>query len=204
MRLFFMVLGVFCWFSVVQHSAVAEEMADEMMNENVEVATLAGGCFWCLESEFEGRDGIVDVRSGYTGGDVDDPSYRQVTRANTGHAEAIEITFDPAVTSFRKLLEHFMTVAHDPTQVDGQWVDKGPQYRSGIFYHNDEQKKIAEDYIAELTAAKRFKKPITTEVTKVGTFWEAEEYHQDYYEKYEQETGRKHIRTLQKKMRPKW
>ena len=172
-----------------------------MMSEKPDgypLATLAGGCFWCLESEFRGRTGIVYTVVGYTGGHIDNPTYEQVGTATTGHAEAVEIYYDPALTSYHDILEYFLTAAHDPTQTDGQWVDKGPQYRSVIFYHDDVQRQEAEEMIATLSAQKYFQKPIATAIEPARTFWPAEEYHQQYYEKYEERTGQEHIRVYLK------
>lgn len=173
----------------------AEKGADLMDTkpEGYPVATFAGGCFWCTESEFRALPGVLYTRVGYTGGSLDNPKYEDTHDGKSGHAEATEITFDPAKTSYRKLVEYFMTEAHDPTQLNRQGPDTGTQYRSAIFYHDAEQKKIAEAVIAELTAAKRYKNPIVTEVAPAGKFWEAEEYHQRYYEKYEEKTGQPHI-----------
>ncbi|MCB9991926.1 MAG: peptide-methionine (S)-S-oxide reductase MsrA [Rhodospirillales bacterium] len=171
--------------------------------EGYPVATLAGGCFWCLESEFRGREGVLYTVVGYSGGTAENPTYKQVTTGKTGHAEAVQIFFDPKKTSFHALLEHFLTAAHDPTQVDGQWVDKGTQYRSVIFYHDAAQKQEAEQMIAALDKAKRFKKPIATRVEPFETFWPAEEYHQQYYEKYKARTGQDHIRVYLKEQKKK-
>ncbi|MCB1562631.1 MAG: peptide-methionine (S)-S-oxide reductase MsrA [Alphaproteobacteria bacterium] len=166
--------------------------------ENYPVATFAGGCFWCLESEFRALNGVLYTRVGYTGGDLDAPSYRDVTTGTTGHAEAVEVTFDPAKVSYRDLLEFFFTKAHDPTQIDGQGVDLGPQYRSVVYYHDEAQKKAAQDMIDYLEMNKMFKKQITTTIEPAGTFWKGEDYHQQYYEKYEEKTGMPHIRVLLK------
>jgi len=171
--------------------------------ENLPKATLAGGCFWCLESEFRGHKGIVYTVVGYTGGTLENPTYKDVTTGKTGHAEAVEIYYDPKQTSYRDLLEHFFTKAHDPTQLNRQWVDEGTQYRSAIFYHDEEQKKIAEEMIAQLTAKKRFKNPIVTELKPARTFWVAEEYHQQYYEKYQAKNGQPHIRVWLKEQNKK-
>ncbi len=167
--------------------------------EGYPVATLAGGCFWCMESEFRALDGILFTRSGYTGGHLDNPTYQDVSTGRTGHAEAVEITYDPEKISYEELVKFFLTRAHDPTQVDRQGVDVGTQYRSEIFYHDEEQKQIAENVIKTLEDEKRFKKPIATKISPASTFWEAEGYHQQYYEKYEEETGKPHIRVLLKK-----
>lgn len=153
-----------------------------MMSEatNRETATLAGGCFWCLEAIFDDLRGVDDVVSGYSGGFVLNPTYRQVCDGKTGHAEVVQISFDPAVISFRELLEVFFAI-HDPTTLNRQGADVGPQYRSAIFYHSPEQKATAQAVIAELNAAEVFDKPIVTEVTGVTKFYAAEDYHQEYY-----------------------
>lgn len=152
------------------------------MNEskNLEVTTLAGGCFWCLEAIFDDLRGVEDVVSGYAGGHVANPTYRQVCDGRTGHAEVVQITFDPAVISFGELLEVFFAL-HDPTTLNRQGADVGPQYRSAIFYHTPEQQATAEAVIAELNAAGVYGKPIVTEVTAASTFYPAEDYHQEYY-----------------------
>lgn len=179
----------------------------EIKTENTErpadkpVATFAGGCFWCIESEVKDFPGVIFTRVGYTGGANDNPSYNQITTGKTGHAEAVQIYYDPDITNYRALLEYFLTKAHDPTQLNRQWVDVGTQYRSAIFYHDEIQKAEAEAYIAKLTEQKRFKKPIVTEVVPAETFWDAEEYHQNYYEKYEEKYGVKHRRLFLKPKR---
>ena len=145
-----------------------------------ETMTLAGGCFWCLEAVYDEMIGVERVVSGFAGGHVDDPSYKQVVSGRTGHAEVVQITFDPAVVNARDLLEVFFVI-HDPTTLNRQGADVGTQYRSAIFYHNEAQKAAAEATIAELTANHAFPNPIVTEVAPVGTFYPAEDYHQDYY-----------------------
>jgi peptide-methionine (S)-S-oxide reductase len=145
-----------------------------------EVATLAGGCFWCLEAVFDDLKGVDQVDSGYAGGSVPNPTYRQVCAGTTGHAEVVHITFDPKVLSFKELLEVFFTV-HDPTTLNRQGPDAGTQYRSAIFYHTPEQKVIAEQVIAEITAARIWPSPIVTEVTPFTAFYKAEDYHQEYF-----------------------
>lgn len=147
-----------------------------------EVATLAGGCFWCLEAVYDELKGVDKVVSGFSGGHVANPSYEEVCTGRTGHAETVEITFDPQVISYKELLEVFFTI-HDPTTLNRQGADQGTQYRSAIYYHSPEQKEIAEKTIAEITAAKIWKNPIVTEVTKFAVFYPAEEYHQHYYER---------------------
>jgi len=146
----------------------------------VEVVTLGGGCFWCLETVYDRLKGVEDVVSGYAGGHVPSPSYQQVCTGTTGHAEVVQITFDPAVITFRDILDVFFTI-HDPTTLNRQGADVGPQYRSAIFYHSDEQRAIAEGAIADLEAAGVWDAPIVTEVTPLTTFYAAEDYHQEYY-----------------------
>ena len=145
-------------------------------------ATFAGGCFWCTEAVYAEIKGVKSVTSGYIGGQVPNPTYKDVCTGLTGHAEAIEIEYDPQVVSFEKLLEVFFAT-HDPTTLNRQGADVGTQYRSGVFYHDDEQKRIAEQVIAKLDAAKVFPGKIVTEVTKASTFYPAEGYHQDYFAK---------------------
>jgi peptide-methionine (S)-S-oxide reductase len=145
-----------------------------------EVATLAGGCFWCLEAVFDDLQGVLDVVSGYAGGQVPHPSYEEVCTGATGHAEVVQITFDPAQVSFRELLEVFFTL-HDPTTLNRQGADVGTQYRSAIFYHTPEQKLVAEKVMAELTAAGLWPQPIVTQVAPLNAFYPAEDYHQEYF-----------------------
>jgi peptide-methionine (S)-S-oxide reductase len=146
----------------------------------LQVATLAGGCFWCLEAVFDELQGVVSVESGYSGGHVPHPTYQQVCEGDTGHAEVVQITFDPEIISYRDLLRVFFTI-HDPTTLNRQGNDIGTQYRSAIFYHDEEQKKIAEEVIAELEAAHVWDDPIVTEVTPFEAFYRAEDYHQEYF-----------------------
>jgi peptide-methionine (S)-S-oxide reductase len=145
-----------------------------------EVATLAGGCFWCLEAVFLELRGVETVTSGYSGGTVRDPSYEQVCSGRTGHAEVVQVAFDPSVISFAELLDVFFTI-HDPTTRDRQGADIGTQYRSAIFYHSPAQKATAEKAIAALQAAGIWDAPIVTEVKAFEAFYPAEEYHQDYF-----------------------
>jgi peptide-methionine (S)-S-oxide reductase len=144
-----------------------------------EIATLAGGCFWCVEAAFDTLRGVEGVVSGYTGGHVENPSYREVCNGTTGHAEAAQVTFDPRVISYRDLLDVFFTV-HDPTTLNRQGGDVGTQYRSAIFYHTEEQKQAAEAAIRDLAPV--WDDPIVTEVLPLGTFYAAENYHQRYFE----------------------
>jgi peptide-methionine (S)-S-oxide reductase len=150
------------------------------MDKQVEIATLAGGCFWCLEAVFDELKGVESVESGYSGGHVQSPSYAQVCNGDTGHAEVVQITFDPQLLSLKDLLTVFFTV-HDPTTLNRQGNDVGTQYRSAIFYHNEEQKKIAEAIIQEIGAEKIWDDPIVTEVKPFDQFYVAEDYHQEYY-----------------------
>ncbi len=171
--------------------------------ENYPVATFAGGCFWCLESVLIPLDGIVHTRVGYEGGSVETPTYEQVSTGRTGHAETVEIYFDPEKTSYSALTEFFLTEGHDPTELNRQWVDTGPQYRSVIFYHDEEQKQQAEDVIARLTQDKFYDRPIVTDIVPAQIFWPAEEYHQQYYKKYEADNKKPHQRLLLKQQKKK-
>ena len=146
-----------------------------------EVATLAGGCFWCLEAVFEELKGVEQVESGYSGGRVPNPTYQQVCTGATGHAEVVQIIFDPTVISYKELLQVFLTI-HDPTTLNRQGPDIGTQYRSAIFFHSPEQKVIAEQVIVELTSGHLWNAPIVTEVTPFQVFFKAEAYHQKYFE----------------------
>ena len=148
----------------------------------VEVATLAGGCFWCLEAVFDELKGVESVESGYSGGHVPNPSYAQVCDDNTGHAEVVRVTFDPQVLSYHDLLKVFFSI-HDPTTLNRQGNDVGTQYRSAIFYHTPEQKAVAEQVIREFTEAGLWNAPIVTEVTAFDQFYMAEDYHQEYFKK---------------------
>jgi len=170
------------------------------MNTKYEKATFAGGCFWCMEPPFEGLEGIVDVVVGYTGGHKKDPSYEEVCEGDTGHTEAVQITYDPSKITYERLLDVFWRQI-DPTDAGGQFVDRGPQYRTAIFYHTDEQKMLAENSKADLERSGRYKKPVVTEILPVAEFYMAEEYHQDYYEKeslryksYRKHSGRDQVR----------
>ncbi len=145
-----------------------------------EVATLAGGCFWCLEAVYDDLQGVLDVVSGYAGGQAPHPSYEDVCTGETGHAEVVQITFDPAQVSYRELLEVFFTI-HDPTTLNRQGADIGTQYRSAIFYHTAEQKMVAEKVMTELTAAGLWDQPIVTQVVPLDAFYPAEDYHQEYF-----------------------
>ncbi|MGQ0738751.1 MAG: peptide-methionine (S)-S-oxide reductase MsrA [Bacteroidota bacterium] len=149
-----------------------------------DTATLANGCFWCTEAIFEQLDGVISAESGYTGGHVDNPTYKEVCTGETGHAECLQIVYDPSKISFDELLEVFWQT-HDPTTLNRQGADVGTQYRSGIFYHNPEQKEKAEKYKVELDKSGAFDRPIVTEITPFTKFYSAEDYHQQYFENNE-------------------
>ena len=151
-----------------------------MDEKQLETATLAAGCFWCVEAVFDDLKGVEDVVSGYSGGHTENPTYKEVCSETTGHAEVTQIKFDPAELSFADLLRVFFSV-HDPTQLNRQGNDVGTSYRSAIFYHSDEQKRIAHEIIDEITQAAIYDKPIVTEVTAFDKFWPAEDYHQEYF-----------------------
>lgn len=151
------------------------------MTAQKEIATLGGGCFWCVETVFNNLQGVESAISGYSGGAAPNPSYKQVCSGTTGHAEVVQVTFDASVVSFRQILEVFFTI-HDPTTLNRQGNDMGTQYRSAIFYHSPEQKATAEEVVREFTAAKMWGNPIVTEVTPFKAFYPAEDYHQRYFE----------------------
>jgi peptide-methionine (S)-S-oxide reductase len=154
--------------------------AAQPLPENCELATLGGGCFWCLEAGFELLNGVARVESGYTGGATKNPTYQQICSGTTGHAEVVQVAFDPKIISYRDLLQIFF-VLHDPTTLNRQGADVGTQYRSAIFYHSPEQKKVAEDLIAELQKDKVWDRPIVTQIAPLETFYKAEGYHQGYF-----------------------
>ncbi|MFN3419568.1 MAG: peptide-methionine (S)-S-oxide reductase MsrA [Pyrinomonadaceae bacterium] len=151
-----------------------------MNNDNFETATLAAGCFWCVEAVFDDLEGVTDVVSGYSGGHKENPTYAEVCTGETGHAEVVQITFDPKIISYADILRVFFTV-HDPTTLNRQGNDVGTQYRSAIFYHNPEQKRTAEEIRDEIAAAGIYGDPIVTEITPFDRFWPAEDYHQEYF-----------------------
>ncbi|MBU3021977.1 peptide-methionine (S)-S-oxide reductase MsrA [Aestuariibacter sp. A3R04] len=145
-----------------------------------QTATLAGGCFWCIESAFNSVDGVESAISGYAGGHVDNPSYEAVCKGDTGHAEVVRIDFDSSKISYREILEIFFAL-HNPTQINRQGNDVGPQYRSAVFYHNDDQKREAQNIIQEMTNDEVWPDPIVTEVTEINNYFPAEDYHQSYF-----------------------
>jgi peptide-methionine (S)-S-oxide reductase len=150
------------------------------MTTKTQTATLAGGCFWCLEAVFDDLKGVISVKSGYTGGHMPNPSYKMVCSGETGHAEAVQVTFDPAVIRYKELLTIFFTI-HDPTTLNRQGNDVGTQYRSAIFYQDEDQRQTAQQVIKEITELGIWDKPIVTEVAPFEKFYIAEDYHQEYY-----------------------
>jgi peptide methionine sulfoxide reductase msrA/msrB len=157
-------------------------MEGEQMPDETKLATFAGGCFWCTESDFDKIPGVIDVISGFSGGNVKNPSYKEASSGSTGHTEVVDIEYDPNVVTYAELLDVFWK-HHDPTDSEGQFVDRGEQYRPAIFYRTEEEKSLAEQSKKELEESGKFNKPIVTEITKFDAFYEAEEYHQDYYKK---------------------
>jgi len=161
-------------------SCAKTDMNDHSKNPNQEIATFAGGCFWCTEAVMERMTGVLDVKSGYMGGEVEQPSYQQICTGQTGHAEVIQVAFDSEKISYEELLDVFWQ-AHDPTTLNQQGQDRGTQYRSAVFYHSSEQKAAATRSIEELNDSGRYANPAVTEITQASTFWEAEKEHQDFY-----------------------
>jgi len=162
--------------------ASGAETRSGVSENKLEKATFAGGCFWCMQPPFDKLDGVISTTVGYCGGKEENPTYKQVSAGNTGHAEAVEVVYDPSRVSYVDLLNVFwMNI--DPTQKDGQFADTGAQYRTAIFYHNEEQKRLAEASKKELKNTGRFSKKIVTEIVPATPFYRAEEYHQDYYKK---------------------
>jgi peptide-methionine (S)-S-oxide reductase len=158
----------------------APTVDEAVIGDGLETAVIAGGCFWGIQAVYQHVEGVASAMSGYSGGSKVNPTYEEVSSGTTGHAESVEIKFDPKKISYGKILQIFFSVAHNPTQLNYQGPDRGTQYRSAIFYRSDEQKKVAEAYVAQLGQAKAFPAPIVTEVTRFGAFYPAEDYHQDY------------------------
>ena len=178
-------VGAFLWNSPLVRAdepavTIPAPTVDETPIGDSETIVLAGGCFWGVQGVFQHVDGVTKAVSGYSGGTVAKPSYEQVSSSTTGHAESVEVTFDPHKVSLGKLLQIYFSVAHNPTELNYQGPDQGTQYRSAIFYKTDEQRHVADAYVAQLGAAKAFGDPIVTEVTKFTAFYPAEDYHQDY------------------------
>jgi peptide-methionine (S)-S-oxide reductase len=150
---------------------------------SLDVATLAGGCFWCIEGVFREVNGVENVVSGYTGGTTVNPTYEQVCTGKTGHAETVQVSFNPSKISYREILEIFFSI-HDPTTLNRQGADIGTQYRSAVFYHNEQQKRVVEELIRELNKANLWDKPVVTQIVPLDTFYPAEEYHQEYFSRH--------------------
>lgn len=168
---------LFCFNS---YALTAQNIKPKNMNEELQIATLGSGCFWCTEAFFLKLNGVESVVSGYSGGKVKNPTYREVCTGLTGHAEVVQVKFNPKVISYEEILEVFWNT-HDPTTLNKQGADEGTQYRSAVFYHNEEQKKIAEEYKAQLDKSGIYKNRIVTEITTFSVFYPAEDYHQNYY-----------------------
>jgi peptide-methionine (S)-S-oxide reductase len=162
--------------------AVAQQDATTMPKDGHALATFAGGCFWCMEPPYDKLDGVLATTSGYTGGDKIDPTYQEVSAGGTGHAEVVQVTYDPSKVSYEQLLEVFWRNV-DPLDAGGQFCDRGDQYRTAIFVHDEEQRRLAEASKQALVDSGRFEQPIVTEIVGAGPFYPAEDYHQDYYEK---------------------
>lgn len=162
--------------------AADSNMSGTKTLNDYDVATLAGGCFWCTESDLEKLPGVIDVISGYAGGDIENPTYKQVSSGKTGHLEVISVKYDPKTVTYEQVLDQFFRHI-DPTDDQGSFVDRGRHYRPAVFYHTQEQKKIAENFIAQIDALGIFKKPLKTELIEFKAFWPAEDYHQDYYKR---------------------
>jgi peptide-methionine (S)-S-oxide reductase len=162
---------------------MSQEKSRTNSPKRIEVTTLGGGCFWCTEAVFSQLKGVEKIEPGYSGGNLENPSYEQVSTGKTGHAEVAQITFDPAVISFKEILQIFFST-HDPTSLNRQGADIGTQYRSVIFHHDDEQKAIAEQVIREFSDKGAFDAPIVTQVEPLKTFYKAEDYHRDYYQRH--------------------
>lgn len=178
----YFLLILLVWGCQKPEKAKEETIFMEKRNPQIEIATFAGGCFWCLEAEFEKLPGVIKVISGYSGGHKANPTYEEVSSGKTGHIEAVQVYYNPKKISYEELLKVFWRNI-DPTDMGGQFVDRGPQYRTAIFYHNGEQRKSAEKSKAEIMKSGKFSKPIVTEIKKLTQFYEAEEYHQDYFKK---------------------
>jgi len=163
-------------------SALAQQESSAMPEDGEAVATFAGGCFWCMEPPYDKLDGVTATISGYTGGSKADPTYEEVSAGGTGHTEAVQITYDPSKVRYEQLLEVFWRNV-DPLDAGGQFCDRGSQYRTGIFVHDEEQRRLAEASKQALVEGDRFDRPIVTEIEPAGAFYPAEDYHQDYYEK---------------------
>lgn len=202
--LFFIVAFGFTKFSHQGVSMTISNTIKETKPANYPVAYLGGGCFWCLESQIRALDGVLFTQSGYQGGKLQNPSYQDITTGKTGHAEVVAVTYDPNILSYGELITFFLTQGHDATQINRQGVDVGTQYRSIIFYTDNDDKDIAHQVIKEINESGYYKsKKIATKVepSNKHPFWPGEEYHQQYYEKYEAKQGKPHIRVILKEKR---
>lgn len=178
----FLLIAINLAVSMKTNAEQEERNTTEASVEKYEKATFAGGCFWCMEAPFDVLDGVLSTTSGYIGGNTEDPTYEEISTGQTGHTEAVEIVYDPSKVTYPELLKVFWENI-DPTTVNRQFADVGTQYRTGIFYHSEEQKKFAEASKAELEKSKKYEGSIVTEITPASSFYKAEEYHQDYYQK---------------------
>jgi len=174
-------LGLIACNSEKKYKTMSSSLINTHLTERTDTATFATGCFWCTEAIFEGLNGVLKVTSGYSGGEVKNPTYKEVCSGETGHAECVQVIYEPNKISFDELLEVFFEV-HDPTSLNRQGADVGTQYRSAIFYHNQDQKEKAEYYKNELNKSGAYTKPIVTEISSFTTFYPAEDYHQEYYD----------------------
>jgi len=184
-KIFVVILALIFAFGGCQGTETKKQEVSNPMKEEqagLKIATLAGGCFWCVESDLEKVPGVVKVISGYTGGHKENPAYEEVTTGKTGHYEAVQVYYDPSKVNYEQILDAFWTHV-DPTDAGGQFVDRGPQYRTAIFYHDEEQKRVAEKSKEALEKSGKLKKPVVTPIVKFTKFYEAEDYHQDYYKK---------------------
>ena len=177
-----LLLGVLILRNNAKLGSINVNLGTDIEYDSLEVATFAGGCFWCMESAFEASDGVVEAVSGYTGGTVVNPTYEQVSRGQTGHLEAVQVYYDPQIISYEELLAVYWRSV-DPTDDGGQFFDRGSQYKTAIFYHDETQRKLATEAKEDLDKSGRFSKPVVTEILEFRVFYRAEDYHQDYYKK---------------------
>ncbi len=198
--LFIAALFIFPYTPMAKGVSVASTITSDKP-DNLPFLTLGGGCFWCTESEYRALEGVVYTRVGYAGGELDNPTYRDITTGKSGHAEVVQVYYNPEQISERDLLDFFLLKAHDPTQLNRQGVDVGTQYRSVIFYRSAQEKQRAQDAIDAANASGAWTDPIVTTLEPLETFWDGEDYHQKYYEKYEAKTGKPHIRVLYKQQK---
>lgn len=196
-----LVTAVVTLFSSSVATAAEETKQVKPEKPKMETATLGGGCFWCIEATLERVKGVDTVVSGYMGGKIKNPTYEQICTGLTGHAEVVQIAFDPKVVTFEALLKLFFEL-HDPTTLNAQWPDTGTQYRSAVFFHDDAQKATAEKVIKEINESKKHKNPVVTEVTKLDVFYPAEDYHQNYFNEH-MEAGTGNYRYLCNVVAPK-